>query len=161
MGAERREKIAEGVWKRTYASGRLAYEIQFTYQGESCRETLKFKVTKSNDRVATNKRAAVYEAINTGKFDYAEWFPDSKRARRFGTPISRLTLEEYGTRYLESVKKSYPHSTFNKYEQAFNNWAVPSLGKKLMTEITPDDLRERIRATQRTCRNRADPDGVG
>lgn len=62
----RRRRIAEGVVVREYDSGRLAYEIQFTYQHVSCRETLRFPVTKANDKAATARRGRAVRRLLLG-----------------------------------------------------------------------------------------------
>lgn len=54
--------------------------VGFTLNGEFIRETLKINPTPANIKYATNLVAKVNQRIREGTFDYAEFFPDSKRA---------------------------------------------------------------------------------
>lgn len=153
-------RVAEGVRVREYGSGRLAYEIQFTFQHVSCRETLKFPVTKANDKAAVARRGAVIDAIQRGTFRYAEFFPDSKRAKLFGEAFSTSTFGDYAEAWLDAVGKSYPHSTLHQYTKALRNWAIPELGKHRLVDVRPQHLRALIRDTDvvaKTIRNYMTP----
>jgi len=57
-------------------------QIDFYLDGKRCRETLKLPPTKANLAHAADKKAAIQHAIAIGKFRYADFFPDSKRARQ-------------------------------------------------------------------------------
>lgn len=54
--------------------------IGFTLKGEWIRETLKIPPTPANEKYAARLVSQINRAIALGTFDYAEFFPDSKRA---------------------------------------------------------------------------------
>ena len=55
-------------------------KIWFMYQGKRCWESLPLKPTTANIRHATKLREEICTRIAIGVFDYAEFFPNSKRA---------------------------------------------------------------------------------
>src|SRR5437867_9700621 len=75
-------------------------EIDFYYRGVRCRERLKLAPTPSNQRYASRLRGEIESRIARGDFNYAEFFPDSPRARilsrRAGAAIKvREVLRKY------------------------------------------------------------------
>lgn len=158
---ELRRRIAEGVGVRQYKSGRVVYELQFTYLGISCREVLKgVPVTKANDKVAIARLGAVNDAIGRGTFRYAEFFPGSKRARLFGESFASATFKEYAAAWLTTVGPSYPHSTRRQYTRALERWAYPGIGALRLSDVKPAHLRELIQGSDivaKTVRNYLTP----
>ena len=55
-------------------------KIWFMYRGKRCWESLPLKPTTANIRHATKLREEICTRIAIGVFDYAEFFPNSKRA---------------------------------------------------------------------------------
>ena len=55
-------------------------KIWFMYRGKRCWESLPLKPTTANIRHATKLREEICTRIAIGVFDYAEFFPHSKRA---------------------------------------------------------------------------------
>ena len=73
-----RGKLATpGVRVRTTQS----IEIDFYYRGVRCRERLKLAPNTANRRYASRLKAEIEGRIARGKFNYAEFFPDSPRAQ--------------------------------------------------------------------------------
>ncbi|MGX2011392.1 Arm DNA-binding domain-containing protein, partial [Enterobacter asburiae] len=60
--------------------------ISFLYRGVRCREVLRgWAPSNSNIRKAGNLRALIVSKIQSGNFNYAEHFPDSKAIQKFTT----------------------------------------------------------------------------
>ena len=57
-------------------------KIWFMYRGKRCWESLPLKPTTANIRHATKLREEISTRIAIGVFDYAEFFPNSKRAEK-------------------------------------------------------------------------------
>ena len=58
-------------------------QIEFTYKSKRCRERIKCAPTPANIRKIALFRETVINEIESGIFDYAKTFPDSKHATRF------------------------------------------------------------------------------
>ena len=92
--------------------------IHFPYKGVRCRPTLKgLPPTPKNIELAELKRNVVLYEINAGKFDYAEHFPDCKKARIFSPYSLKLTtVEEATKRWLARKEKTTAKSTYRSYK---------------------------------------------
>lgn len=79
--------------------------ISFLYRGIRCREVLQgWAVTPANIRKAGNLRAVILGEIQSGKFDYASHFPESKAIKKFTTTQQIRTFGELCDTYLASKK---------------------------------------------------------
>jgi len=114
------QKLSRGVRVKRYASGKQAIEIQFQYRGVTCKEVLSRlnPDRKSDQRYAVNLKAEVENAIERQTFQYAEYFPNSKRAGLFGQPVAKATIRELLTDWLKDVEKTHPHSTYRCYRKS-------------------------------------------
>lgn len=72
-------------YKGVYIASKSSIRIEFCYPDPQTRqrEYLKGEPTNANLELAYQSLAQVKAAIRDGSFDYAETFPNSKRARRF------------------------------------------------------------------------------
>lgn len=59
--------------------------VGFVWNGEWVRETLKIPPTPANEKYAARMVADINRRISLGTFDYAEFFPESKRAPKTAT----------------------------------------------------------------------------
>ncbi len=59
--------------------------VDFYFQGVRCRERVKLPPTKANQKYVENLKAQILAEIARGTFDYAKYFPESKRARPLAT----------------------------------------------------------------------------
>lgn len=62
--------------------------IRFTYQGRRYEETVKMKPTIINMNAAARMRQEILREIQLGIFEFSEWFPDSKHAKKEVRPKS-------------------------------------------------------------------------
>src|SRR5436190_2116197 len=89
-------------------------QIDFYLDGERCRESLKLPPTKPNLVFAERLKGSIQHAIAIGKFRYADFFPDSKRARR-GSRSSNLTVADALDNFLEACRRTHEYSTLLGY----------------------------------------------
>ena len=99
-------------------------KIWFMYQGKRCWESLPLKPTTANIRHATKLREEICTRIAIGVFDYAEFFPHSKRAEE--TERSP-TFREMAEAWLATVKQ-LSHSTLSRYRGMLNSHVLPKIG---------------------------------
>src|SRR5271170_4294195 len=86
-------KVATGVQAR-YSKTCNSVRILFWYKRVECRETLPIEPTPGNIQYATRLRGEILNAIARNTFCYADYFPQSKKAKRFGHVASSLTIGE-------------------------------------------------------------------
>ena len=101
--------------------------VGFSLHGEWVRETLKIPPTPANERYAAKLVAQVNKAIAAGTFDYAEFFPDSKRAPV--SAVNKLFGEACDDWY--KTQGRLATKTLNQYRNALEVW------KRLLGEKTP------------------------
>ena len=99
-------------------------KIWFMYRGKRCWESLPLKPTTANIRHATKLREEICTRIAIGVFDYAEFFPDSKRAEE--TERSP-TFREMAEAWLSTVNQ-LSHSTLSRYRGMLNSHVLPKIG---------------------------------
>ena len=125
-------------------------EIDFYYRGARCRERLKLPPTAANLKFAANLKAQVESEIARGSFEYAKFFPDSKRAVTLSKlPGAALTIGKSLETWLAGMKSQIEHTTHRDYDLAIQNVWVPAFGTKRLTELTRGDLKEWVSA--QTC----------
>lgn len=117
--------------------------VKFRHLGQPIREPLKgVPLTKSNIKNASRKLSAVNHAIANGTFDYAEYFPGSKRAIKYGKKVNTQRSIVEGVRQFMVFKQSdCAPSTYANYkvkaERIKRRWPTEDI-----TEITYSDLLE-------------------
>lgn len=132
------------------ASTQRSITIDFYYRGVRCRERLRLVPTAANQKFAANLRAQIQAEIARGTFDYAKFFPDSKRASMLSrTPGAAVTIGKALEQWLKGMKGQIQHSTYNDYDLAIQNVWIPAFGTKRLTELTRGDLKEWVAA--QTC----------
>lgn len=147
--------LARGVRVRRYASGKQAIEIQFQYRGVTCKEVLSGldPDRKGDQRFAVNLKAEVENAIVRKTFHYANYFPESKRARMFGQGFSNVTIETLLTDWLKDVERTHPHSTYRCYQKSCHAHLLPTFGPILARELTAQHIRQWIRTRTQTLKS--------
>lgn len=118
-------------------------QIDFTYRGVRCRETLKLKPTKPNLKFAEGLHSTIQHEIAVGTFDYRKHFPISKRAFLFGSSQSGHTLiEDALLSYLAAKKSSIAYSTYCSYESAIRVHLIPIFGQLKLMDLTTQAIRQ-------------------
>lgn len=91
--------------------------IGFMWNGQWCRETLRLPPTPANEKHAKRLVKSINDAIRSGTFDYAEFFPDSKRAPKAGPN----TFGRAADLYVESIGQ-LEDATRSQYSLAIAEW---------------------------------------
>lgn len=129
----------EGVRAKSASS----VEIDFSYQGIRCRETIKLPPTKANLLFAANKRAAILHEIALGKFNYAEHFPKSRHASTLGK-LTNKTIGEALESFLHNTKRRYEASTLRGYKSAIYHHLIPTFGSIPVCKLTTNEVKDWI-----------------
>lgn len=138
MGQE--QTSARGIELRKGASSE-SIRIKFMYKGMECRESLKLAHTKANINYAIRLRGEILNAIEKNSFVYADYFPDSKNAAKFGAIPSKVTIGELLRAHLKIAKRTLSPSTYRGYEQVCESHLFKQWDKTLLTDLTPPVLR--------------------
>ncbi len=141
--------------------------IVFMYKGTRCRETLKLAPTKANIKYCTNLRAEILNKIARNNFNYNEYFPESKLAKRLGiiqevkVYYCQELMEQQLANYARMVENGYMSpSTFDGYRKVIKGQLIPNFGKYNINDITAPIIREwisNLEATPKTIRNYLTP----
>ena len=119
-------------------------QIAFSLQGKQCRELLPLcPVNKASIQYAANLRTEIQRKITEGTFVYADYFPDSQKARA-PEPDSELMvelLEKQLTLYDKQVEngKMSP-ATRNGYKKSINSERMSHWHSWKIRSITPAAL---------------------
>ncbi|MGC1549968.1 MAG: DUF3596 domain-containing protein [Rhodanobacter sp.] len=117
--------------------------IDFYYRGVRCQERLKLPPTAANQKFAANLRAQILGEIGRGTFDYAKYFPNSKKARMLArAPGAAVTIADALDQWLRGMKSQIEHTTFHDYELAIANVWIPRFGPLRLPELTRGLLKE-------------------
>jgi integrase len=117
--------------------------VDFYYRGVRCRERLKLAPTPGNQRFVSNLRARIQDDIARGTFDYASYFPDSKKAVAMAkAPGAAVFVRDALRQYLSGRRSELEHTTFGDYEKAIENEWIPYLGDLRLVEVTRGVLKE-------------------
>lgn len=130
------------------------------YKGMECRESLKLAHTKANINYAVRLRGEILNAIEKGTFKYAEYFPDSKIAGKFGARPTRVTVGELLREQLKIADRTLSPSTARAYLDACNAHLFKQWDTTPILELTPPALRAWIGTFEckiKTMRNTLQP----
>lgn len=118
--------------------------ITFTYQQRKCKEYLKLEPTKKNIEYAAHLRGEIIRAIERNVFNYAKYFPQSKRARYFGHSAKNVTVGELLDKYLCRARKTLEKSTYQGYYRATKAQLKSAFGNVFIANLTPHLIREYV-----------------
>ncbi|MCE3269027.1 MAG: hypothetical protein K0R49_1279 [Burkholderiales bacterium] len=144
-----------------------SFRIVFMFNGIRCRETINLQPTKINIKYAANLRGEILNKIAKNEFNYAEYFPDSRLAKRLGI-IEEVKsykcndlFEQQLCNYTKMVENDYMSpSTFAGYRKVIIGQLIPAFGSYNINELTAPVIREWIaslEATPKTIRNYLTP----
>lgn len=132
---ETEKRVATGVYVRTSKRDVQSIRIEFCYRKILCRETLKLKPIIKNISRAIGFREKVIESISLGNFNYAEFFPGSKSAIKFGHVSKYLLIAELLNQFLVEAKQRLQFSTYDRYERVCKKHLIPVFGKMLIKDL--------------------------
>ena len=148
-------KVATGIEVRQWNKS-SSIRVIFWYKGIECRETLKLEPTKNNIKYAERLRGEILNAIALGTFNYADYFPQSKRARLFGHVWIKATVGELLQDYMSIAAKTLEPSTVNGYQKVCDKHLFPVFGHIPLRELSPIIIRNWViglTITAKTVRN--------
>lgn len=109
--------------------------IWFMWQGKQTFEPLYLEPTPTNYSAAARLRKEISDKIKYKIFNYAEYFPDSPRARQ----TQSVNFEHVANNWLKTLVGKAP-STINGYKKIINRYLLPELGSQLIKDIKFSDL---------------------
>lgn len=135
-------------------------QVAFTWNDQECRELLPpCPINKSSIQRAAILREEVRRKIGDGTFVYADYFPESPRAK--ANPKDALLMEVLLTRQLETYEKQVLNGQMAK--SSYRGYAKAITGERMrrwhgltVREVAPSALREWISemdCTSKTIRN--------
>jgi integrase len=156
MGRAGQQVLPRGVTIRRHKHAETI-QVQFVWNGKTCRETIALAPTRANLTHAGNLVAEVRGAIARGKFNYAEYFPKSKRARAApkDAPLTIATaLWQFITDTETAVARSqYSPATLDGYIKAVRHHLVPAFGSKALPELLPSDIVKWVKSLTLTAKS--------
>jgi integrase len=144
-------KVATGIAVRQWQHS-TTIRISFWYKGVECRETLSLPANKSNLHYAERLRGEILNAIERGTFDYAQYFPDSKRARIFGHVNANPLIGDLLTQFLEQAQRALQPSTVTGYRKVSQAHLFPTFGRIPIKELTPAFIRQWVSGLNLTAK---------
>lgn len=158
------------VWPRGVSPRTFKHEqriqIAFSFRGTECRELLPPQsITKSAVTYAAGLRAEILRKIEAGNFHYADYFPNSPRAKQFDVSGKRVLLSDL----LEAQCKVYERQVENKTlsPSTLDGYRKIITGKQMkywdgvaLAEVTPGKLRDWVSGlgmTAKAARNLLTP----
>ena len=119
--------------------------ISFIWRGKRYRETVKLPPSEKNIRFAVSKRNAILYAIATNTFDYAHFFPGSKRAVTLGLTRPDTTVAELARLFFE-IKQATLSPQSRVTQRFLLQRCTRLLGEERLTHtLRPEDVA-RLRA---------------
>lgn len=137
----RERKLPKGVRIRKNSKSE-SIQIAFTYLGIECRESLQMPPTQGNIRYAERLRHEILAEIERDTFNYAQKFPDSKRAKRFGFNTSKKFMDELLEDAYSIKEKQLKSSSLKMYRTSLDSHLLPSFDHLRADHVTSKIVRE-------------------
>lgn len=128
----------------TSASGKLYFDFRF--KNQRCREYTKLSDTPANRRRVNQIMQRIDAEITLGSFDYAAYFPDSKKVECFREPTTMSDLvpdfREFAQSWYANMKVSWRQSYQTTVETILEKRLIPHFGKEVVSSIKKQDIVE-------------------
>lgn len=125
------------------AASASSIRIGFEYRGARCKEKIRLVPNAANLKFALNLKARIEHEIAMGSFDYAQYFPKSRRAKLFAkNPAQLVTVGELLTAWLASVRPQLEPETYADYSEYVENIWRPLLGAMRLSDFSMSKLTE-------------------
>ncbi|WP_369718454.1 Arm DNA-binding domain-containing protein [Klebsiella quasipneumoniae] len=147
--------LPRGITIRHHKNGSTLV-ITFTYKGILCRESLsRMEPNARGIKYAERLLGEIQSQIAGGTFEYAKFFPNSKKLEMFGGIRKNKNIKSYLDEYLKiCANRNLSPSTINGYEKCIST--LSALHKLHVTELTPGVLKNWISSRKtklKTIRN--------
>ncbi|MBW2940505.1 site-specific integrase [Zhongshania aquimaris] len=121
--------------------GEESIQIEFTYKGKRCRESLKLSPTDANLRYANNRRIEILSKIERGSFDYPTEFPESNSAMAKASKNGcHILVKDAMNDWLVSCQKRHAYSTVRDYNSAVRFHLEPRFGHYTLDELNRQEI---------------------
>lgn len=140
-------KLPTGVTLREM-KGSTRLQIFFTWNGQPCRELLpEGPINKSSILYASNLRNEIRRKIADGSFEYADYFPDSPKAKQVAPQeqTMRALLDKQLSTYQKQVSNGHlSPSTYRGYAKSLTGERMQHWHEWKLRDVTPSALRDWI-----------------
>ncbi|AVH49672.1 Arm DNA-binding domain-containing protein [Acinetobacter sp. SWBY1] len=124
--------------------------VDFRYQGVRCRETTNLEDTAQNRKLLKKRLEQLEAEITLGTFEYAKYFPKSKRVAQFSEIQQRKAVlssstplfKDFAHIWFDEKKIEWRSSYQEKVLIILNNYLIPVLGHQCLDQIKKPDLLE-------------------
>jgi len=119
--------------------------ISFQYRGTRCREKLKLPPNEANKKYAQRLKATIELEIAKGIFDYARYFPLSKRAKKFSRqPGTTESVAENLRSWLKLNNGALEPETAQEYFNDIENTLIPQFGESMLSGLARETILQWI-----------------
>lgn len=132
-------------------------QLDFQFMGVRCREQTSLIDSPSNRAILEGRLSMIESEIKAGTFDYGRHFPDSLRARRFGssvpTPAATAappalpsapelaeTFGQFAKTWLAEMEPTWRVATRQLHRTLLDVYLLPAFSEKRLIDITRPDL---------------------
>lgn len=127
-------------------TGNLYFD--FSYKGVRCREQTTLSDTPKNRKKMSAVCDRITAAITLGSFNYAEFFPNSTKAKKFSDTAQTVaalnsnnpTVETFYHQWLEEMRPTWRHNYIESVQSIFNTYVLPRYAKEVISNITKTDV---------------------
>jgi Site-specific recombinase XerC len=122
--------------------------LDFNYAGERCREQTALLDTKANRKKVQELLNKIEAEIMIGTFEYARYFPNSPRAKKFNTRTASTSSEstplfnEFSEVWFKEMLIQWRPSHQVKIQSTLNNYLVPRFGIEEVGRISKANILE-------------------
>lgn len=120
-------------------------QIAFTYEGQRCRETVKYgrPPTKTQLDQLDKMRSGILFDISVGVFEYSKYFPNSRSraSRQGGKTGSQITVKEALREWIVTNRRQFAKSTLIGYDNDIHNILIPTFGDLRLKDLKPQNVR--------------------
>jgi len=120
-------------------------QIDFRFKGDRCKETLRIPPTATNLKKAANLLGKINFDIAFNDFNYAEYFPNSRKAITLGgNPAINFTVEDALKWWLENYEYK-DIKTKKQHEHLVTKHIVPGIGDIMLQDLIPKHVTDWIK----------------
>jgi integrase len=121
--------------------GEESIQIEFTYKGRRCRESLRIAPSDGNLRYANNRRIEILSKIERGSFDYPTEFPESKSAMAKASKNGcHILVKDAMNDWLVSCQKRHAYSTVKDYNSIVSYHLDHRFGHYTLDELNRQEI---------------------
>jgi integrase len=121
--------------------GEESIQIEFTYKGKRCRESLRISPNDANLRYANNRRIEILSKIERETFDYLVEFPESRSAiAKSSKNGCHILVKDALNDWLVSCQKRHAYSTVRDYNSVVRFHLEPRFGLYTLDELNRQEI---------------------